>query len=208
MCKLISVISLLFVCVLPTCAAEINVFDYPIKDTMTVQAQICAPQHLVGTFTQQKNIADLGLTLKSSGRFAVNHNTGILWHMQKPVENKVVIKNGVLYIQNSGGSQTYNVAESQMLQHIIGIMQNILLQNYAELSAYFDLYFYKDPNSAEFYIGLKPTDSVFAEVFSHMTIEGSRYIDKVSFTDSSNDTTSIIFGDQTEIALDFDCETP
>lgn len=208
MFKLISVICLLLVGALPVWATEINVFDYPLHDTVIFQGHIYAPEHLAGTFTQQKNIADLSLSLKSSGRFAVNRNTGILWHTQKPVENKVIIKNGVLCIQNSGGSQTYSVAESQMLQHIIGIMQNILLQNYEELTNYFDLYFYQDTHSSEFYLGLKPTDSVFAEVFSQMVIEGSRYIDKVSFIDSNGDVTSIIFGGQTEIAQDFDCETP
>lgn len=206
--KLLLILSLLAMPWAWAQAQAIDVFDYPLNDAQNAREQIYVPAVLSGAFTQEKQVTELGVTLKSSGVFAVDHNGGILWHVLKPKENRLVIKNGVLCLQNAGSTQTFNAEENQTFKHVVGVMQSLLLQDLDDLKNYFDLYFYKKPDNSRYYIGLKTTDSVLGGVFTQMTAQGAHYIEKVVFNNSDGDITTIIFANQQETFEEFDCDAP
>ncbi|WP_162064143.1 hypothetical protein [Vibrio taketomensis] len=59
--------------------------------------QLGMQSHQIGYFEQEKQIAGLSQSLKSSGSYYINQQQGIVWHQSEPFEDLTVVKQGQLF---------------------------------------------------------------------------------------------------------------
>ena len=157
-----------------------------------VAQDIHVPDALSGRFTQQKEIQQAGLTLRSAGSFSIIKGKGIKWAVESPVKSTIVLCPGTA------------LGEAEVAKQIAAIMQALLLQDYNALSKYFDVE--RAANSEGFEIRLKTTDGTLAKIFSEIVIKGDKYIKTVALFNQQGDLTTIAFTDLREMAEQFSCD--
>ena len=169
-----------------------------------IKEMVYIPTQLSGSFEQEKSVGEVDVTLKSSGTFAIDKEKGIKWQIQKPYSNTTIIQDGKLCMKNDADSQTIDSENNQVLKHIIGIMQNLLVQDYDSLSEYFDITHYKTKKFLKIILTTK--DQTMSKVFSNIEIIITKYVDEVYLYSPESDLTVIKFSKVTEKAKEFSCD--
>ncbi|MDR1996981.1 MAG: outer membrane lipoprotein carrier protein LolA [Candidatus Margulisbacteria bacterium] len=141
-------------------------------------------QKLSGEFTQSKYINDMGLSLASSGNFALDREAGILWQSTAPLKSKIIIVSGNIFID---GQEVK--ADSSVLVEMLAILQSVLIGDLETLAKYFEIKI--ELNADDFYIVMQARENLLADLFSVITMSGRDYVEQVQIQDKSGDYTRI-----------------
>lgn len=174
-----------------------------LTDLSKISSYINAPEVLSGKFEQEKNISDMGIKLKSSGKFSINKSKGILWNTETPVANTIIVEDDKICINNGAKYAIMDSDANQTMKQIIEVMKSLLVQDYQKLKQHFDI-------SAEicdgYNIHLKSKDKTISSLFTRLDVNGHDYVSDIIFYNQEGDITKITFKDVSEKSEEFSCE--
>jgi outer membrane lipoprotein-sorting protein len=180
--------------------AAADVFDHPVEDFDALPLQ--SPQKISGSFKQERFIVDLNVELHSAGKFSINRGVGILWQTLTPLQSSIIISDTAMCTV-TGANQT-SVKNSPVLKEFLDVMNAIFSQDFDKTAKHFDVFF--EANADGYTVGLRAKSAVMAKSISELTAAGSKYMDKVTFSNTQGDLTVLEFSDISEEAAAFTCE--
>jgi outer membrane lipoprotein-sorting protein len=180
-----------------------DVFDHPLKDSALLARTIYSPDALSGSFTQTRQISSMGITLNSTGEFALDKKEGVLWRTLSPMENSLVIKGSRICTTNANGSKSVDLSENEAATEVLTVINSIFTQEYEKASTWFDFYF--EIENGAYTLGLIAKDKTMAKVIERMTVYGAKYAEKIVLSAQNGDITTIIFANVTETAPAISC---
>ena len=202
MLKYLVVVSVLFWSLSAFAECSVNDDSFVI-DIGQITSRVYSPEVMSGKFTQEKNIADMGITLKSGGSFSIDKSKGIKWKSEKPSLNTIIIEDNKICMDNGNGVTIIDSEVNQTMKHVVEVMRSLLTQDYEILQEHFDIY--ADICNG-FHITLKSKDSTISSIFTKLDVYGSHFVEEVIFENKEGDKTKITFTDVTEKSEDFSCE--
>ena len=190
------------VVLLPVLAAHA---DEDATTDITVQsviARLAEPVVLRGSFQQQRNIELLSKPLESSGRFILSPK-GLYWRQEHPVRSTLVADNERLVQRIEDEAPEVFDADSQpMVLPFSRIFLSIFRGSEDELRKHFEIAFERQESGWQ--IELTPSSYPLAEAIDSIRLRGSDYIELLTITSRTSDTTVIRFS---ELRADPDCLT-
>ncbi len=164
-----------------------------------VQRRIAQAPLLRGEFEQEKRVQGFKNPLRSSGRFLIAREHGVLWTTLKPFPSEMVLtRDRILNRRADGGLRVEADARQQpALRQVNAMMFALMSGDVKALSAHFDVQPELRPAMA-WRLVLVPRAAAMAQVFGRITLEGDRYVRQVEIDERSGDRTLLRFANMTE----------
>lgn len=151
------------------------------------------PNTIQGQFVQQRYLKSLPKPLQTTGQFALQKQTGLFWHVQKPLDVQLRVRpNGIAQWDKKtwrNSSQSGQAAQVKLFMAVLG-------GNTQELSKQFDL----DVSGSlkQWTLTLRPKTTIMKQVFQNITIQGDQVVRQVELREKQGDRTVMKFT-QTQI---------
>lgn len=151
------------------------------------------PHTIQGQFVQQRYLKSLPKPLQTTGQFALQKQTGLFWHVQKPLDVQLRVRpNGIAQWDKKtwrNSSQSGQAAQVKLFMAVLG-------GNTQELSKQFDL----DVSGSlkQWTLTLRPKTTIMKQVFQNITIQGDQVVRQVELREKQGDRTVMKFT-QTQI---------
>lgn len=151
------------------------------------------PHTIQGQFVQQRYLKSLPKPLQTTGQFALQKQTGLFWHVQKPLDVQLHVRpNGIAQWDKKtwrNSSQSGQAAQVKLFMAVLG-------GNTQELSKQFDL----DVSGSlkQWTLTLRPKTNIMKQVFQNITIQGDQVVRQVELREKQGDRTVMKFT-QTQI---------
>ena len=146
-------------------------------------------------FEQQKKLASLNKTFVSNGTLSFAKSNGVLWQIKRPVQadlivtqKKLVQKTQRTYSQIQIDQSPYSSVATLFLQLMSGDAK-ALAKNFNVVSA--------DYRATGWKIVLTPKSNLFKKLFVRIEAQGQQYVDKIVIQEQANNSTTILFRNQT-----------
>lgn len=137
-------------------------------------------QNIDGNFTQTKILSGFANPFKSYGNFALKENE-LIWHTFKPINAKVVINEKGIFEQR--GEELISIGQNFDKKLFLSIVK----LDKEELEKEFSLEIAGLKEGWR--IELKPKNILLKNIFSHITISGDKFVEKIELFEISGDTT-------------------
>lgn len=151
------------------------------------------PNTIQGQFVQQRYLKSLPKPLQTTGQFALQKQTGLFWHVQKPLDVQLRVRpNGIAQWDKKtwrNSSQSGQAAQVKLFMAVLG-------GNTQELSKQFDLDVSGSLNNWR--MTLQPKTTIMKQVFQNITIQGDQVVRQVELREKQGDRTVMKFT-QTQI---------
>lgn len=158
-----------------------------------ISAQLKAPAVLRGEFTQSKLISGFTNPLRSSGRFVLARDRGVLWETLQPFPSTIVLSQQQLLSRSDDGHTQVliSAADSSATGAIHALLMALIIADFDQLGAQFQI----QPIAAErgWALQLTPTDALLQQVFSAVQLAGADYVERVQLAEPNGDQTDIAF---------------
>lgn len=163
----------------------------PSLEDITRQLHISAT--LEGDFVQRKYLNILPHPLQSSGRFAFNADTGLVWETERPLHSKLTFSaDGILQEQN--GQQTWLARADQPGVAAIGqIMTAILTRDWDTLEEFFTLEIAPAADTEHWTLVMTPTAATLAAVMTRIALSGDQHLRQMTLLEQGGERTEIDF---------------
>lgn len=151
------------------------------------------PHTIQGQFVQQRYLKSLPKPLQTTGQFALQKQTGLFWHVQKPLDVQLRVRpNGIAQWDKKtwrNSSQSGQATQVKLFMAVLG-------GNTQELSKQFDL----DVSGSlkQWTLTLRPKTTIMKQVFQNITIQGDQVVRQVELREKQGDRTIMKFT-QTQI---------
>lgn len=144
-------------------------------------------QHPVvrGPFIQEKHLRALPQPLTSSGEFVLAADAGLLWKLQKPLQQEYRIDANGIAKRTADGWQMQpgrDVAAQQSK-----LFLDVLKGNHSGLARDFDLQLSGDAKT--WALALTPTSLLLKQVFSRIDISGGELVERIELHETQGDRT-------------------
>ena len=146
-------------------------------------------------FEQQKKLASLNKTFVSNGTLSFAKSNGVLWQIKRPVQadlivtqKKLVQKTQRTCSQIQIDQSPYSSVATLFLQLMSGDAK-ALAKNFNVVSA--------DYRATGWKIVLTPKSNLFKKLFVRIEAQGQQYVDKIVIQEQANNSTTILFRNQT-----------
>lgn len=159
-----------------------------------IRERLAQPALLRGEFTQEKQLAGFRNPLRSSGRFVLARERGIVWDTLQPFASSMVVTADRIRSRLPDGSARVEVDAAQ--QPALGAVNATLFALFAGELAVLSERFDIEPavvDAERWTLGLTPKAGGLAEVFVRIDLEGDAHVRKVRIEERSGDTTLIAF---------------
>lgn len=170
------------------CSAFADVFGRPLtaetKPALLQSLTVLTTSPLtVGEFKQVRTIKKLNREFVSTGSFAIDRQSGIVWDTRKPFATVFWVGDDAMVQLDPARNtkKTVSVKENPVFAEFSKTIQSVFSGNYGELERNFKIYFEKKGNA--FTVGLVPKESAVARVVASIVLEGTKELDKVKITD-------------------------
>ena len=162
----------------------------------TVAERIERAPVLRGTFTQEKQVEGFRHPLRSSGRFVLAAERGVLWETLAPFPSEVVLTQTRIASRQPDGSWRVEADATRQpgLAAINATFFALMGGDAAALSARFDGDATLLPEG-RWQLALTPRPGPLAQAFTALRLDGARFVEQVTFDDRQGDRTRIVFGD-------------
>ncbi|WP_261844158.1 outer membrane lipoprotein carrier protein LolA [Aliamphritea ceti] len=179
-------VSFIFFCLLSvTCGADVLTYQQLAKLTQ-------ASDSLTGEFEQDKYLALLDASLKSTGRFSYLRNQQINWLTESPVQNELVITPERLVNRQQGQELMSLDLASNPAGVVLGdILFAVLTAEWPKLKALFRLQ--GKVQGTDWQAVLEPSDPAIAQVMSKVELSGDHLLRQIVLNEVSGDRTTIRF---------------
>jgi len=165
------------------------------SDFSKVCALISQNKVTKGNFTQTKSIKKISREIKSSGRFIVSIQDGILWNTLKPFNSSMAIsKNGIVQTTASGKKSLLAGGNNGTFEQVSSIMTSLFNGNEEEMDKNFQIEF--SGNTEGWSLDLTPRDSSVRAFIDKIHMTGKRSIDSMIISEASGDYTKYEFSEQ------------
>ncbi len=163
--------------------------------------QLGMQSHQIGYFEQEKQIAGLSQSLKSSGSYYINQQQGIVWHQSEPFEDLTVVKQGQLFSLVDNQLVNQNVPTSAV-SLITEIFTGLLKNDVSRLKQQFKIEFFSSLDG-EWRVELIPSVSPLNAIFELIVVYGShQQLTKVELIESSGDSSLLTLTANNSISVD------
>ncbi len=177
--------------ILPACATD------PLAQ---VRAQVAQVPLLRGEFTQEKQIAGFRNPLRSSGRFLLARDRGLVWTTTQPFASEIVITQDRILSRQRDGSRRVEVDGRQQpgLRSVNAMMFALMSGDMKALTSSFDV---KGESTAAggWRMTLVPRSRQLAQAFTSVRLSGDRYVREVELREGNGDLTRLRFSGMSEV---------
>ena len=159
-----------------------------------LQTILNTPEKLSGQFSQEKYLAAVDTSLKSSGTFAYVAGQKIAWHTLTPIENTLTLTPSQI-ISTQNGQQT-SILESQnnpVVQIFSDLFFGVMTADWDLLQAYFNIEV--SISEEQWQAELTPSDANIAQVINQVTLSGTDLLQQVELMEVNGNSTSIQFSE-------------
>ena len=145
-------------------------------------------QLTVGNFKQMRTITKLNREFVSTGSFAIDRVSGILWDTQKPFPSVLWVGDNsiVQWDPARDTKKSMSAKDNPVFAEFSKTIQSVFSGQFDELERNFKLFF--DVKGAAFDIGLIPKESAVARAIASITLSGQTELDKVTIVDGEGNT--------------------
>jgi len=161
----------------------------PVAD---IQAILAKPKVLCGRFDQTKQLAGLKNPLRSSGRFCVVADKGVLWRSLQPFANTLrLTRDEIVQWHGERVTLRLNAQQEPTLRLINSILFAVLAGDLGQLEKHFDV----DGvlGDGVWSVKLKARDAGVAKVIAAIALDGGAYVKNVAIDEANGDRTRIVF---------------
>jgi archaellum component FlaG (FlaF/FlaG flagellin family) len=179
--------------------AMAGVFDHPAENLNDIAMH--SPDKISGSFTQKRFLAELKTELNSSGKFSISKETGLLWQNLSPFQSATIISGSAICTLTDTSS---SLKTSPALKEFLDVIRAVFNQDYNLISKHFFIFY--ESGADTYTIGLRAKNPIMAKNVSELVATGSKYMEKVTFSNDKGDLNILEFSDITEEAAAFSCE--
>ena len=157
-----------------------------------IQAILAKPKVLCGRFDQTKQLAGLKNPLRSSGRFCVVADKGVLWRSLQPFANTLrLTRDEIVQWHGERLALRLNAKQEPTVQLINALLFSILAGDFGQLEKYFDVE--GVAGDGAWSVKLKARDAGVAKVIGAIALDGGAYVKNIAIDEAKGDRTRIVF---------------
>ena len=183
MARLIALLS--FVCLTGAHASEDEAMS-------RIRALLEAQPRIRAEFEQVKQMADLQHPIVARGRMLVWGQTGVIWEIEEPVKNAIVLREHTTIRIDARGRRLTTRAEHDPAAARMGRVMNALLQgDTATLGQWFQIA--AQIGAQGWSITLTPRKGPMSVFLKSMQVMGDKFVRAVALDESNGDSTRIRF---------------
>jgi len=157
-----------------------------------IQSMIAKPTVLCGRFDQTKQLVGLKKPVKSSGRFCIVADKGVLWRSERPFANTIKLtRDEIVQLQGERVAMRLETKKEPTVRMINSVLFALLAGDLDQLEKLFEID--GDVNHQSWHVTLKPRTPALARAIGAITLDGAEYVKNIAIDESSGDRTSIVF---------------
>jgi hypothetical protein len=157
-----------------------------------IQAILARPKVLCGRFDQIKQLAGLKNPLRSSGRFCVVADKGVLWRSLQPFANTLrLTRDEIVQWHGERLALRLNAKQEPTVRLINSLLFSVLAGDLGELEKHFDLG--GVVRDGAWSVKLKARDAGVAKVIGAIALDGAAYVKNIAIDEANGDRTRIVF---------------
>ncbi|TQM12171.1 outer membrane lipoprotein-sorting protein [Pseudoxanthomonas sp. 3HH-4] len=164
-----------------------------------VQGQVAQVPLLRGEFTQEKQVAGFRNPLRSSGRFLLARDKGVVWTTTAPFPSEIVITRDRILSRQRDGSRRVEVDARQQpgLRSVNAMMFALMSGDMKALTSTFEVK--AEPAAGKGWrMTLVPRSRQLAQAFTSVRLSGDRYVREVELREANGDVTQLRFSGMNE----------
>ncbi|CAN7336339.1 outer membrane lipoprotein carrier protein LolA [Pseudoxanthomonas sp. LjRoot143] len=163
-----------------------------------VRAQVAQVPMLRGEFAQEKQVAGFKNPLRSSGRFLLAREKGVLWTTTAPFPSEIVITQDRILSRQRDGSRRVEVDGRQQpgLRSVNAMMFALMSGDMKALTSTFEVK--EEPAATGWKMTLVPRSRQLAQAFTSVRLSGDRYVREVELREPNGDLTRLRFSGMSE----------
>lgn len=149
------------------------------------------PANVQGAFTQQRYLKSLSKPMTTNGQFVLIPKRGLLWHMQKPFENRLRVRADGIMQWNGKSWIVANPSKMNGQSQQIRLFLDLLGGNTQGLEKQFDLQL--SGSQQKWTLRLNPKTALMKQIFNHIEISGDSVVRRIELNEKQGDRTVMQF---------------
>ncbi|MCF7521102.1 outer membrane lipoprotein carrier protein LolA [Neisseria sp. ZJ106] len=155
-----------------------------------ITARLQGPETVQGQFVQQRFIKSLAKPMQTQGRFALKKRTGLFWHIQKPLDLQLRVREQGIAQWDAAARIWRNSSQSGQAAQV-KLFMAVLGGDTGELGKQFTISANGNPN--QWRMQLTPKTAVMKQIFQDITIQGGAVVQQIELREKQGDRTVMIF---------------
>jgi hypothetical protein len=157
-----------------------------------IQSMLAKPKVLCGRFDQTKQLVGLKKPVKSSGRFCVVAEKGVLWRSERPFANTIKLtRDEIIQLQGERVTMRLDAKKEPTVRVINSVLFALLAGDLDQLEKLFDID--GEVNHQSWRVTLKARAPALARAIGAITLDGAEYVKNIDIDEASGDRTRIVF---------------
>ena len=157
-----------------------------------IQSMLAKPKVLCGRFDQTKQLVGLKKPVKSSGRFCVVADKGVLWRSERPFANTIKLtRDEIVQLQGERVALRLDAKKEPTVRVVNSVLFALLAGDLDQLEKLFEID--GGVNHQSWRVTLKARTPALAKAIGAITLDGADYVKNIVIDESSGDHTSIVF---------------
>ena len=157
-----------------------------------IQSMLAKPKIFCGHFDQTKELVGLKKPVKSSGRFCVVADKGVLWRSERPFANTIKLtRDEIVQLQGERVALRLDAKKEPTVRMINSVLFALLAGDLDQLEKLFEIDGKVDGHSWK--ATLKARAPALAKAIGAITLDGVEYVNNIVIDESSGDRTRIVF---------------
>jgi outer membrane lipoprotein carrier protein LolA len=157
-----------------------------------IQSMLAKPKVLCGRFDQTKQLVGLKKPVKSTGRFCVVAEKGVLWRSERPFANTIKLtRDEIIQLQGERVTMRLDAQKEPTVRVINSVLFALLAGDLDQLEKLFDID--GEVNHQSWRVTLKARAPALARAIGAITLDGAEYVKNIDIDEASGDRTRIVF---------------
>jgi hypothetical protein len=157
-----------------------------------IQSMLAKPKVLCGRFDQTKQLVGLKKPVKSSGRFCVVADKGVLWRSERPFANTIKLtRDEIVQLQGDRVALRLDAKKEPTVRVINSVLFALLAGDLDQLEKLFEID--GSVNNQSWSVTLKARQPALAKAVGAIALDGAEYVKNIIIDESGGDRTSIVF---------------
>jgi hypothetical protein len=159
---------------------------------LEIPSMLAKPKVLCGRFDQKKQLVGLKNVVRSSGRFCVVADKGVLWRTLQPFPNTLRLnRDEIVQLRGDQVALRLDAKHEPTVGLINTVLFALLAGDLGELEKLFEIHGSIQNNAWS--VTLKAREPSLAKAVGSIALEGGAYVRRITIHEASGDHTSIDF---------------
>ncbi|BCL77386.1 hypothetical protein JHS3_31220 [Jeongeupia sp. HS-3] len=155
-----------------------------------VQKRLIDAPVVRGDFVQERSLVGVKKTLTATGHFVVEKKRGVVWHTQKPFDQRLQVARDEIVQKDGKETLMKLTAEKEpVVRTVGGVLFSLFSGDLSGLARHFDIK--GDAKGARWNLVLSPKDAGMAKLIAGIKLSGDKTIETVELNAASGDVTRI-----------------